>query len=417
MQGDDPRFVRVVCPKCRAVLHPRVERVGRRVRCPDCYSAVLVPQPAEPEAAPKKRDPGEYAVRGALAPARSEAADAAFFPVLCPKCQARLHPRRTHVGRRARCPDCDTIFVIPPPPAAEKARALPKPGKYAMGEQSQRVEPEFRYLTVDREADREPDPPAPPERGWYFRGVFAFPWWPGAWARWTILSLLCVPALGMTGLVMSLAQGGVNQGTTAVPYLMLPLMWLWVWTLSYAAGCFVAIVQDTGSGNDEVASWPEGDWRERVGTMLYLGLHLGLSLAAAATVAWPVGSLSEPFWGALMAALATNLLFPLFILSSMEADTLLTPYSSVMFGSLLKAPGAWLMVYVESALVLLTCGGALAAGLYWLPMITLLVGAPVLATIVFVEARLYGRLAWHIGQLETNERKTRKKKRRQSSEH
>jgi hypothetical protein len=281
-----------------------------------------------------------------------------------------------------------------------------------MGEVSQRVEPEFRYLTVDREAEREPGPAAPPEQGWYFRGVFGFPWWPEAWARWTILSLLCVPALGMTGLVLFLAGGGLNQGTTVVPYLMLPLMWLWVWALSYAAGCFVAIVQDTGSGNDEVSSWPEGDWRERVGTMLYVGLHFGLSLAAAATVAWPLGSMAAPVWGALTAVLATNLLFPLFILSSMEADTLLTPYSRVMFGSLLKSPGSWLLVYIESAFLLLVCGALLGAGMYWLPFVALLLAAPVLSTVLFIVARLYGRLAWHIGQLETDRPKGRKRKKR-----
>lgn len=410
MEGDDPRFVRVVCPKCRAVLHPRVERAGRHVRCPDCYSAVLVPRPPAPEATPKRRDPGEYNVREALAPARSESSDADFFPTLCPKCQARLHPRRKHVGRRARCPDCDTVFVVPPPPAPEKAPVLPKPGKYAMGELANRVEPEFRYLTVDREAEHEPEPAAPPARGWCFRGVFDFPWWPGAWARWTILSLLMLPALGLTGFILLLAHGGLNQVTTVVPYLMLPLMWLWVWALSYAAGCFVAIVQDTGSGNDEVAGWPEGDWRERIGTMLYIGLHLGLSLAAAATVAWPLGKVSEPLWGALTAALATNLLFPLFLLSSMEAATPLTPYSSVILGSLLQTPGGWLVVYLESALLLLAGGGAFGAALYLSPIIAIPLVAPLLATVIFIEARLYGRLAWHIGQLPTKRRKGRKRK-------
>lgn len=412
MQGDDPRYVRVVCPTCRAVLHPRVERAGRRVRCPDCYSAVLVPRPVEPQSAPPPRSLAEYTVREERAPARSEAADADFFPVLCPKCQARLHPRRAHVGKRARCPDCETVFVIPHPPADKKPRELPTPGKYTMGELPQRVEPEFRYLTVDREAEQEPDPPAPPEGGWYLHGVFDFPWRPGAWARWTILSLLFVPALGMAGLVMLLAGGGVNQGTTFVPYLMLPLMWLCVWVLSYAAGCFVAIVQDTGSGDDEVSSWPEGDWRERVGTMLYIGLHFGLSLAAAATVAWPVGKLTEPLWGALTAAVLTNLVFPLFVLSSLEAGSLVTPYSSMMFGSLLKTPGGWLVVSVESAVLLLASGALLGAGIYWLPVITLFVAAPVFATVIFILARLYGRLAWHIGQVEASERKGRKRKKK-----
>jgi DNA-directed RNA polymerase subunit RPC12/RpoP len=413
---EDPRYVRVVCATCRAVLHPRVEKAGRQVRCPDCYSAVLVPQPPKPEAAPKQRELGEYGVREALAPARSESADANIFLVLCPKCQARLHPRRSHAGRRARCPDCETVFVIPPPPKTEKSKPLPLPGKYAMGEAPKRVEPEFHYLTVDRVREPEPDPLAPPETGWFFRGVFTFPWWPGAWARWTILSLLLVPALFMTGVVLLLAGGSVNQGMTAVPYLMLPLMWLWVWALSYAAGAFVAIVQDTGSSNDEVTSWSEGDWRERVGTMLYVGLHLGLSLAAASAIGWPVGVFTEPLWGAVATGLAANLLFPLFMLSSMEADTLLTPYSPVMFGSLLKTPGGWLIVYIESLLSLALACVLMGAGMYFVPVLTIFLAAPLLAAVIFIEARLYGRLAWHIGQLETKRKRRKRKKRDQTDD-
>ncbi|HVX11640.1 MAG TPA: hypothetical protein VHC22_10705 [Pirellulales bacterium] len=408
--GDDPRYVRVTCPTCRAVLHPRVEKAGRKVRCPDCYSAVLVPQPPKPEAAPKKRDPGEYGVRDPLAAARSESVDANIFLVLCPKCQARLHPRRSHVGKKARCPDCDSVFVIPPPPEPEKTKTLPTPGKYAVGAEPKRAETEFHYLTVERANEPEEAPPAPPDNGWFIRGVFTFPWWPGAWARWAILSMLLVPACGVSALAAWLLSGDFRYAMMA-RLLMLPLMWFWVWALSYAAECFVAIVQDTGSGNDEVASWPEGDWRERVGTMLYVGLHLGLSLAAASALAWPVGILTEPLWGGLATAIAANLFFPLFILSSMEAASLFTPYSPVMYGSLAKTPGAWLIVFVESVLMLGMIFGITALGVYFLSYAMGLFMPPLLATLIFIEGRLYGRLAWRIGQAETK-RSSRKRKKK-----
>jgi DNA-directed RNA polymerase subunit RPC12/RpoP len=413
-QGDDPRYVRVVCTTCRAVLHPRVEKAGRRVVCPDCYSAVLVPQPPKPEPPPKLRDAGEYGVREARAPARPEKDSDEFFPVLCPLCQARLHPKRAHAGKRARCPDCDTVFVIPPPPKPTENAPPPPPGKYTVGAEPKREQPTFDRLIVEREP--EPEPPAPPDKLWFAAGVFTFPWWPGAWSRWIVLAMLFVPALIMAGIVglLSGAFAGVNPATTAVPYLMAPLMWFWLWALSYAAGCFVAIVQDTGSGNDEVASWPEGDWRERVVTMLYVGLHFGLAMAAASALAWPVGTFYGPAWMGLVVALAANFLFPLFLLASMEADTLLTPYSAVIFGSVLKGFAGWLTVYVESLVVLGFTAGLLAAGLYFVPLVTLLLAAPLLATAVFVEARLYGRLAWHIGQAEMARRPRKRKKKSES---
>lgn len=413
--GDDPRYVRVVCPKCRAVLHPRVEKAGRHVKCPDCYSAVLVPQPAAPEPPAKRREPGEYGVREALAPARSEADSADFFPMLCPTCQARLHPRRSHSGKRARCPDCDTVFVVPPPPAVQKGKAPPSPGQYGMGHESKRAEVEFHYLTVERVTAPEPEPLAPPDNGWFIRGVFTFPWWPGAWARWMILAMLFVPALFMTALIWLIAgPEGLGKMATLAVYLILPLMWTWVWALSYAAACFVAVVQDTGSGNDEVSSWPEGDWRERVVTMLYVGLHLGFAVAAGSALAWLVGMYYGPQWGALITVAVANFLFPLFMLSSMEADTLLIPYSPVMYGSLVKMVGGWLVVYLEALAVVAFTGGVLAAGLVWSPILAFLAAPLLLSTAIFILARLYGRLAWRVGQAVT-ERKPRKK--RKKSDH
>jgi DNA-directed RNA polymerase subunit RPC12/RpoP len=410
-QGDDPRYIRVVCPTCRAVLHPRAEKAGRRVKCPDCYSAVLVPQPPEPEAAPKIRDPGEYGVRDVLAPARPEKDSADFFLVLCPTCQAHLHPRRSHAGKRARCPDCDTVFVVPQPPKAEAKPPPPAPGKYTVGEEPKRERADFRTLIVEREPA--PEPIAPPEKWWFAAGVFTFPWRPGAWQRWLSLAMLLVPAQFMAG-VVALVAGVFDEGNKAaalIPFLTVPLVWLWIWAISYAAGCFLAVVQDTGSGDDEVSNWPEGDWRDRVGTMLYIGLHLGFAVTGGLALGWPIGNLYGPIWMWLSVALATNFLFPLFLIGSMEADTLLVPYSPLIFRSVWKGFFGWLIVYLESLVVVALAAALLIAGLRWAPLATILLGSPLLATPIFILARLYGRLAWHIGQAKTN-RPPRKRKRR-----
>lgn len=416
-QGDDPRYIRTVCPTCRAVLHPKVEKAGHKVKCPDCYSAVLVPQPPMPEPPPKQRDPGEYGVRDVLAPARPEKDSADFFLVLCPTCQAHLYPRRSYTGKRARCPDCDTVFVIPPPPKADAKPTPPTSDKYGVGEESKRAKADFQKLIVEREPV--PEPMAPPDKWWFAAGVFTFPWWPGAWQRWLSLSMLLVPAQFMAG-VVALVAGLFDEGSKAaalMPFLVLPLVWLWLWALSYAAGCFIAVIQDVGSGNDEVENWPEGDWRERVGTMLYVGLHFGFAVAAGSALAWPIGNLYGPVWMGVTTALATNFLFPLFLLGSMEADTLLVPYSPVIFGSLFKRPLlGWLMLYVESLVVVMLAAGLVIAGLRWAPIATILLGSPLLATPIFILARLYGRLAWHIGQSEVNDRPRKRKKKARASD-
>jgi len=70
-----------------------------------------------------------------------------------------------------------------------------------------------------------------------------------------------------------------------------------------------------------------------------------------------------------------------------------------------------LIVYIETLGVFAVALGLIGAGLYWVPVLAVLLASPVLSTMIFIAARLYGRLAWHIGQLETkrNPRKRKKK--------
>lgn len=413
--SDERQYVRVVCSTCRAVLHPRVEKAGRHVRCPDCYSAVLVPRPTAPEKVKSRPVPLEYTVRDApSAPATDEDRSADFFPMLCPTCQARLHPRRKHVGKRARCPDCDTVFVIAAPPPAHVVKQAPPQRPYQVGDESERVEVEHNFLVVQGGLPPEPDPEVP--RWWFMSGVFTFPWTSDAVARWLILALLLVPAVLLAGLLVWLNSMGLSYGSNAIPLLAAPMAWLTVWSGSYAAACFLAIVQDTGSGNVVVHSWPEGDWRERTVQLLYVALHLVFASAAAAAVVSPFYIAIDRTWLGLALLASANFFFPFFLLSAMEADTPLLPYSPVMLRSLWRACGAWLLVYIEIIGVLAAAGGLLIGLTLAAPWLTLIASPFVLAALVFIVARLHGRLAWRIGQIEIGRRKRRRKKRRPPDE-
>lgn len=408
--GGDPRYVRVTCPTCRAVLHPRVEKAGRRVRCPDCYSAVLVPQPSEAPAEPPPRDPGEYKVREAPGPPQAtDDRSGDYFLTLCPTCQARLHPRRQQVGKRTRCPDCHTVFTIPPPPVEKKPKPLPPPKPYQMGETFARPPLEMELLTVQGRLEPEPPPPEVP-RCWFVSGVLTFPWRASALPRWITLFLLLLPLELVLGVIWLVVQMDLSRLTTIVPLLAVPLAWLTLWSGSYAAACFLAIVQDTGSGNVDIHNWPEGDWRERVAPLAYLAMQLVFTAAGASTVASVAGLLAGATWAGVVMAMLAIFLFPFLLLSAMEADTPLWPYSPVMWRSLGHSFGAWLIVYLESIMLVAAIAGLIGLGIVWAPVAAALLVAPLLAALVFVLGRLYGRLAWRIGQHETGHRNKRRKK-------
>jgi len=412
---DPSRYVRVACPICKAVLHPRVEKAGRHVRCPDCHSAVLVPQPPKPEPPKPYLKPGEYAVTGTGekdAGAETNVAEPECFPVLCPTCRARLHPRVSQVGKRVKCPDCFVVFVVPSPPPAEVVKLPPKPGQYGVGIEPQRTEAPLEYLKVQGTMPPEPVTPPPP-RLWFASGVFGFPWAPGVWNRWLALSMLAVPAAEMVAVTFALVE---MFGSHVVPLLVAVLVWLWLWTISYASACFLVIVQDTGSGNDEVTNWYEGDWRERLGPMAYTLLQLALAAAAAALIGLLVGRAAGPVWGRVVSLSLTALVFPVLLLSALEADQPLKPYSPVILRSLLKLWTAWAVVYIEGAVVLSVTLAATIAAVFWNPFLGALVACPLGATALFIAARLIGRLAWRIGEEETAAAKKKKRKKKAQQE-
>lgn len=403
---DERRYVRVTCPTCRAVLHPRVEKAGRRVRCPDCYAAVLVPQPAPPEPPPKPlRDPGQYKLGGSEQPAKQPD----VFLLLCPRCNARLHPRLSYVGKRVRCPDCEKVIRVPPPPAPEQVKELQSPGQYGVGAEPARAEVKHELLLVQSERPEEPPPPEMPY-WWLVSGVLTFPWQMSSLSCWTTLSMFLVPLGVVIGAIAYLING-LHQGSMVVAFLIVPTAWTLLWSMSYAAACALGIMQDTAAGLYDVDQWPEGSWRDRIGPLAYVALQLILGAAAASALAFPVGLFFGTLWGGLLAAALTAFTFPFFLLSALEADSPMAPYSPVILGSLPKLWWAWLFVGLESLGVFAAVGALTALAALASPPLAVVAGAQLLAAGMFIVARLYGRLAWRIGEWEA-EKKRRKKKRK-----
>ena len=403
---DERRYVRVVCPTCRAVLHPRVEKAGRRVKCPDCFAAVLVPQPEEPKPPPKPaRDPGQYKLGGAEQPTKP----VDYFLLPCPTCQARLYPRLAHVGKRVRCPDCETTIVVPPPPKPEKLKEPKPPGQYKVGHEPTRVEVKQELLLVQGTLAAEELPDVP--HWWWASGVFTFPWRRSAGSNWLTLAMFLIPLEVLLAAAAYLVQQ-LHVGTSVFAMLMVPIAWTFVWSMSFAAECTLGIIEGTAAGEDDVTRWPEGTWRDRIGPLLYVSFEFFLGMAAASLLASPIGLLSGQVWMGLAVFLLATITVPLLLLSALEADSPMTPYSPVILSSLMKLWWAWGAVAIESIAVLVAAAGLTLLSALVSPLLALFVAAPLVSAAIFIIARLYGRLAWRIGELEEEKKRRKKKKKK-----
>ena len=101
------------------------------------------------------------------------------------------------------------------------------------------------------------------------------------------------------------------------------------------------------------------------------------------------------------AVLATvSLLYPIFLLSSLEANSVFVPLSLPILRSLISCWWGWLTFYALAALLGGSWLGLLLAGLPSFPFLTALACGPLLAAVLLIVSRLLGRLAWRAALLE-----------------
>ncbi|MEX0676538.1 MAG: MJ0042-type zinc finger domain-containing protein [Pirellulales bacterium] len=397
MKPNKPRN-RPQCPKCGNRLRVLADQIGTAVRCPKCNATFVIGRPQDQ-------------AKAKTAPSASTIENDAYEPEI-PLVRSSIVPQ----GQPSHRPPERTAIV-----AEEKPSLLPEdPSSGVPEEETGDLRPyaarqssydvdwstadememeapverppanEDQYLESARARGliRDVDYPDPPK--WtFFSGVFTYPWRGVNLSRWTamsfglsiagVVSLQTLEYLGlMGGSLTNLAVQGVMLAMVAIAVLMA--------ALSISAASCRAAIQDTADGHDlpQEESLPEWDhWM-----FTFLGW---LSLwAAAGAIGFPLSLAIGP--AAFL--IASTFFFPVLLLSAMESDSYIMPYSPPVLRTLGYYLHGWLMFY------LLTIG--LFAG--WIaafdfafpraPYLTVFFSGPVLAALMLVYARLLGRLAW-----------------------
>lgn len=237
--------------------------------------------------------------------------------------------------------------------------------------------------------DELPQPPAT-----FLSGVLRFPWYLQSLTPWIFCSVGL--ALSLSGVVLSFWL--VDHGLTMAAYAMrFSICWVIVFSLSYLSGCFLAIIEGTASGYDEITDWPKGDWRDY---FFSLGYPVGMLVLSAL-----VGTAA--FWLTLRQSWAVPvgvgfLVYPILLLSALESGSVLGFISRPILRTCIDLWWGWILVYAITAAMF---AGWLAWGLHFFPyepFFTAGMSGPILATILFIYARLLGRLAWWSQNLQEN---------------
>ena len=176
-----------------------------------------------------------------------------------------------------------------------------------------------------------------------------------------------------------------------------------LFALSYGAACFVDIIVNTAYNTDKAADWPDIDWRERLIIFVRMIYLLALAIVPAAAIAkiLSVTPLGVGRFSAIFVA-GTFLLFPIVLLSSMEADSI-WPLSLPTWRSLKTAWPGWAVFYAAAMVLIMVVLAINAAAMAAFGVLAPLIACPVGAAALFSYARLLGRLAWFIRQAEAED--------------
>ena len=413
-----PEYLTVVCPICDSRLHFRPQQAGRTKKCPDCHGPIRLPEwdayvahVHQESRTEEKEKAGTYALKtvtkenqGTVRPQPAELPK--YLSLLCPSCDTRIHEPVDQAGKKITCPDCFAEVTLPSREVIirryKKQRRLRNREASAAGEDhlydlkssTKPARVMTPYLDAQAEVHTEPPPPIP--RWTFFSGVFSFPWQSGTLARLIYLTIGFV-ACGIVGAVAVSVFHSISPVFMGVlAFFVLPLIWLMLWTLSYAAACCLTIVQDTAAGNDRIVQWPEPIWKEWVMQLIYVVYMAGLAVSTGYLVGRLTGAVGPGEWKWLPMTIAVFFLFPFILLSSMAAQSPWTPVAMPIMRSLRSLWWGWLAYYGLTGLLF-----GLLGGLAWLvasgsPAAAVMVVAFFAASILFIAARLLGRLAWRI---------------------
>ncbi|GAB4155745.1 MAG: hypothetical protein Tsb009_32580 [Planctomycetaceae bacterium] len=335
--------------------------------------------------------------------------------LVCPHCSARLSPEVREKLSHITCPDCLEVIDVPSRDDAKSSRyrkrkkRRPKnPGRYSVANHDEssnsgtRRDPlETGYQAAHADIRSEPPPPIP---NWtFFTQVFNFPWRKDTIARWVLISLGLAAAKATLMIAIALWFSGM---VIAIPFFALPMIWLTLLTVSYTAACWSTVVEQTAAGNDEIREWPDPNWREWFAQMFYVGFVTSV----ASILPWAVGVMMVPlagavgFWGVFAGVLF--FVWPVVMLSSMEAASPWVPLTRPILASIAKFWWGWLVYYGLSGLLAAAYVGLLMLfeggnffGFYGNVAVLRLVlfvllSSVILSSIILIHARLLGRLAW-----------------------
>jgi hypothetical protein len=337
--------------------------------------------------------------------------------LVCPKCGGALAFLE---GDKVSCQACHVSFRLqkPTPKPSDPAPLVPKPDDDWF-DQIKPVEDHQKNQTA-LEAMRRAQPkvaaePVAVEKEYevpkwpMWQGVWTFPWYRSTLAQWLVASaLLCALGNLIRLAAMFLLMGVIIQIVAAG--------FIGISILGYLAGLFGATIIETAHGAEQIEDWPKFKRAELIDNILAPGTAAVYVVLLFAGLHYALPSM-ELDW--LSAVSMFIFLYPVVLLSILEADSVFVPVSLTILKTIVATPSLWFLFWAQTTLLLCLMVGFSFLALLWAASgdlsadsaflsramgYLLLLLSPILASAIFIYGRLIGRIAWCGGQATGVER-------------
>jgi len=376
------------CPSCGNRLRVRPDQVGEQLTCPKCKATFVFGQPARPPQKPRsaRKDSAATTATAGIEPENQSASepvdndDEAYEPEI-PLTNFTLVPVEemadlSPLGAGESKYDVDWSVSDDLEPEPLHARILS-------------TQPDYLEVADARGLVRHEELPDPPK--WtFFSGVFTYPWRGANVVRWAAMSVgmsLTFVLAWQTAKMLGLFGGLGNEAVMGIPLSMVTIA-LALATFSLSAVCLVAAIQDTADGHHD----PQEGSMPDLNQWLFTFISVATLFALAAALGTPLSFVREI--GPAACLLSGLLVFPILLLSAMEADSFFVPYSPVVLSTLRHYWHGWLAFYLIVAAMLGLWIYGFDAMVREAPFAALVLSGPVLAAMLLIYGRLLGRLAW-----------------------
>ncbi|MCL4207030.1 MAG: hypothetical protein KJ000_31490 [Pirellulaceae bacterium] len=270
----------------------------------------------------------------------------------------------------------------PPPQASRPVRG----DVFAANARDLMGKAEAEAKELEREAPRHAASPL-------FTNLFTFLFDVQAIARWIALTFLSLGCVVFLHLFLSLQEGGpVHQfGAVFVGMLMAPLSLI---CITLTSVCWLVIVQDTANGLDKIEQWPNLNFLDWMFDAFYILNSLFLSAVPGIVIgqAVVVSGLGGQWVALLLGAMTAVPLFPVILLSTLEAGSPLGLWSNALVRNLIRSRATTKQFFFGSAVLGVAAAVSLAVMAQQMFLISLL-GAAGFNAAAMLYFRLLGRLA------------------------